>query len=172
MNIPQNIMPWACLPASLSMVLNIPFTQAIKELGHSGDALPYADGVTRKGFHIQECIDIALLHGFSVVEILAYFGSRPNASSVEQVPTLSLDAAIRRFKYYLSKCKLGILGGMVQLPDRSIINHAAAWDGEKIYDPRGISYTYEDAPRKNFLPQTLWMFLRLETNDETTFLAT
>ena len=62
MKIPTNIMPWACLPASLAMVLAIPFEQVIKEIGHYGDDLPYVDGVTRKGFHIQECIDVALLH--------------------------------------------------------------------------------------------------------------
>jgi hypothetical protein len=163
MNIPINIMPWACLPASLAMVLDLPFEQVIKELGHSGDERPYADGVTPKGFHMQECIDIALSRGYSVTEIIAYFGSRPSVNSTEQVPTLTLASAVERFNKYVKQCKLGIFSGFARHPDKSISNHACAWDGERIHDPRGLSYAFDEAPLKNFLPQTLWMFSRMES---------
>lgn len=172
MNIPTNIMPWACLPASLAMVLDMSFEEVIRELGHSGDEFPYPESkTTRKGFHIQECIDVAMMHGFSVTEILAYFGSRPNPESTEQAPTMPLEEAIKRFHYYIAKCQRGIFSGLVRHPDKSISNHAAAWDGQLIYDPRGLSYEFNDAPRKNFLPQTLWIFTKMEPQYENNFMA-
>ena len=60
---------WTCLPVSFAMVLDIPVQDIFNELGHNGSRILWPDlpePMCRRGFHIQELIEIALRHGFAV----------------------------------------------------------------------------------------------------------
>lgn len=155
-------LPWACMAASFSMALGMEIAVFYTEIGHVGDELPYADGRTRRGFHIQECIDVALKRGYAVTEIQAYYGSRPSPTSNEQIPTKPLNECIDRFEAYAATCKRGVITGELHKDNGVRVGHAVAWDGEKIYDPRGKVYTLHNAAKNDFMVASLWMLTRME----------
>ena len=45
----------------------------------------------------------------------------------------------------------GLLEGIVS------VGHMCAWDGLKVYDPRGYTYQIEDAPAYDFAPSRFWL---------------
>jgi len=60
---------WSCLPVSFAMALDIPVEALFKELGHDGSLIMWPDlpePACRRGFHIQEMIEIALRRGYAV----------------------------------------------------------------------------------------------------------
>jgi hypothetical protein len=150
------------MAASFQMVLGMTFADIVLELGHAGDDFPYADGTTRRGFHVQECIDLAFKRGYAVTEIQAYYGFRPSPTSNEQIPAQELSKCVERFVGYAKDCPLGVITGELKRHDGSRIGHAVAWDGNKIYDPRGKVYTLHKAEENDFFVCSLWMVRKME----------
>jgi hypothetical protein len=37
------------------------------------------------------------------------------------------------------------------------LGHAVAWDGQRIYDPRGYVYTYQERHSYKYEPDTFWL---------------
>jgi hypothetical protein len=149
---------WSCLPASFSMVCNVSFQYFIALLGHDGDARPYKDKSKRRGFHLQECIDIAWKLGFTCMPI-ELFPAMTYAVGAEVFPVRfgsDDNANLARFMHYLTTTKRGILEGL-RAVNGIKMGHAVAWDGELIYDPSGRSYSFENSLKNNFNPHTLWI---------------
>jgi hypothetical protein len=152
------------------MACNVPFKYFITLLGHDGDARPYKDKSKRRGFHIQECIDVVWKLGFNCTPI-ELFPAMTYEIGAEVFPVRfgeSDNANLARFMRYLQTNKRVVIEGL-----RSIngikIGHATAWDGSLIHDPSGRTYTFEDSLRNNFNPHTIWILTEVG-HDETRFL--
>jgi len=86
-----------------------------------------------RGSHIQEMIDYAWGMGYSVTEIQAIpmFGA---LGCTETYPMVGDDYEMRRIRTYIYHYV-----GVITTP-----THAVAWDGEMIYDPKGMMYPIEE----------------------------
>jgi hypothetical protein len=152
------------------MACDVPFTYFITLLGHDGDARPYKDKSKRRGFHLQECIDIAWKLGFTCTPI-ELFPAMTYAIGAEVFPVrfgTSDDANLARFMHYLTMTKRGVIEGL-RVINGIQAGHAVAWDGNLIYDPSGRSYTFEQRSTNNFNPHTLWILTEVG-HDEKRFL--
>jgi len=151
---------WSCLPASFSMACGISFHDFIDLLGHDGDSRPYKDKSKRRGFHFQECIEIAWKMGFSCTPIERYPALMHSYGDTEVCPIFfgnSDTDNLVRFVQYLSEAKRGIFEGLRTRNNGSYAGHAAAWDGKLVYDPSGTTYLFEESKNNNFNIHTLWI---------------
>lgn len=136
---------WSCLPTAFAMAVGIPVSDFLIKLGHDGSELKNPDmpePLCRAGFHIQECLYVALDLGikFTPFEMVTRQGISETRSWVkpwtDKVHRLMADHR-------------GVLLG------RGRKNmHAVAWDGERVYDPSiGIYFL----PSIHFAPNTFWL---------------
>lgn len=139
---------WSCTVTALSYLLKAEVESLIKEIGHDGSMIwrpEKKDPLSRRGFHIQELLDVALNHYYLLTEVtpLAHFDDDdPNV-----YPVFSSSFAEYRLKKYMSTFN-GLVAGMHSL-NRP---HMVAWVhdkalGDKILDPMdGKSYDLKDYP--------------------------
>ena len=163
---------WSCLPASFSMACNCPFTDFINFLGHDGDTRPYKDKSKRRGFHPQECIDVAWKLGFTCTPIERYPALVYSYNDTEILPIYfrgSDDGNMARFMLYLQSTQRGVIEGIRKRADGLNVGHAVAWDGSFIYDPSHRIYTLEDGMQNNFVANKLWILTEVGY-DKTNFL--
>jgi hypothetical protein len=148
--------PWSCLPASFAMALDISFEEMIKRLGHDGDSRPYEDKTKRRGWHFQECIDVAWDLSYCCTPIERYPALTYSTLACDFTPIYfgiaDVDNA-KRFQKYLSRASRGVLEGIRDANK----GHACAWDGSLVFDPSGRVYAFEDSLQNNFRPHTLWI---------------
>jgi hypothetical protein len=123
------------------MALNVPVSDFIAHIGHDGSQIIWPtleEPHRRRGFHVQECIDVAFRAGFAVTPIEV----TPRHAPAEPVPAFSIlrggseAAALERFADVVSHHR-GVLTGY---------SHAVAFDHGIICDPNGTTYHY----RPNF----------------------
>ncbi len=148
---------WSCMGYAFSMALGIPFAEFIRLVGHDGSDQLYANKLFRRGFHIQECIDVCSHLSVACTEIQAYYGITPYLGSTEVIEIQSIEKCLSRFKSYLNNTSIGVLSGMGKT-----FGHAVLWDHGMIYDTRGNKfYTFDDAHKNNFNPQSLWVLTKI-----------
>lgn len=145
----------SCLIASVAMVLDIDIKILNEMIGHDGSAvvLPLLpEPARRRGHHLQEIIDCALKSGYAVtpIEVLPY--STPDGKS-EYPIDFQIDNKERLFKYMRNS--RGILTGL-----GSRWRHAMAWDGKRVYDPRGYIYSLCDC---KIIIDCFWMFDKIKS---------
>jgi hypothetical protein len=124
---------WSCLPTAAAMVFGVFKWAVLEYIGHDGSEIKYADLKDpngRRGFHMQEIIDVATFYGFYVTPIEAIPCSTPGPESLTFEVDFKISPA-ERLDRYMSGTS-GIITGMV-----NGVGHAVAWDGAKCYDPRG-----------------------------------
>ena len=135
---------WSCLPTSFAIVLDIPVSEMIERIGHDGSQLAFPtlrEPECRRGFHIQECIDVALSLGVSVTPIEAF----PRHAPAVDVNPILIDfpgGNEDRFRRTIGTSK-GVLTG------RGLhTQHAVAYDHNLIFDPNWRPYLLgtEDDP--------------------------
>ncbi len=142
---------WSCLPTAFAIVLGEPVDNIIKQIGHDGSEIirpELGEPQCRKGFHIQECIKVALKYGIGVIHIDRYPSTIVNDTIVdaEYCYGNDLDLIIELMEKYDGV----LLGKSFNKP------HAVAWSYDKklIIDPKtGESYEY-----KHFYIETFLMF--------------
>ncbi len=145
---------WACLPQAISIALDIPFSMLIEKIGHDGSEFVYKDTKFRRGFHIQECLDVALSLDIAFVPIEHHYALTPDGLETYVIGTEEEQSS--RFQGYLQKTKRGFFEG-VSLDNRChTIGHAAAWVDGLIVDPRGTSYTFDARAANNFSINKFW----------------
>jgi hypothetical protein len=122
---------WSCLAAAFATVLDIEIEDVIREVGHDGseevcasDPEPY----NRRGFSIQEMIDLCLIRGVCVTHIERDPIWVNRYGNVHHIWT----SGDERFAKHLEG-RVGVLTGVMHEGD-----HAVAWDGHQIYCPKGI----------------------------------
>ncbi len=128
---------WCCAATAFAMVLGVDVQDVFKMTGHDGTRKLWPEvtdeRTNRGGHHIQELIDLSYNLGFMTVPIDAYpmFGHF-TPSVLRKPPLWSEEKCLKRLEIYL-KNNYGILWGTVGFN----MGHAVAWDGDKVYDPRG-----------------------------------
>ncbi len=124
-----------CLLYSAAMLLDERPETLAKEIGWSGREIwwPNLAGTRRhRTHHIQEMIDCCLRRGFGLMKIELLSTITPGIPSKPRM-IYNGEKALTRFLLAIENQK-GILVGETE----GGIMHACAWDGKKIYDPRGM----------------------------------
>jgi hypothetical protein len=136
-----------CLLTSAAMLLDTTEQELINEIGHDGSEVwwPKAKATDRKrNFHIQEIIDCCMKRGYGLMPIdlmpCSMQMSDPNARIL-----WDQSKAFGRFTNIVNGRPAILIGETL-----SHIPHACAWDGFKVFDPRGMiqeitDYTLREA---------------------------
>ena len=148
---------WSCLPMAFSKALNIPFEKMIEYIGHDGSASVYKNSKYRRGFHFQECIDVALKLKVACVPIEHHYALTPDGLETYQIGDNNTQS--KRFIEYLTNTEVGVLEGLALDKDQVPIGHAATWMNQHILDPRGLEYQYDVRHLHNFCVIRLWRFI-------------
>ncbi len=151
---------WSCLPTALAIILDEPLSSVIRAIGHDGSEIVWpnlSEPDNRRGFHVQEIIDITIQRDRSValIEVMPLVINNP------YLHLLDLEAALdqydlpkarvafemlkgrlhpcykntsRRLEEYMTK-----YDGIVMGTTRTGSYHAVAWDhlSNCYYDPGG-----------------------------------
>ena len=167
---------WTCIATSFAMVLGIPVSEFIQDLGHNGSSIiwpSHPEPNCRRGHHIQECIAVCVNRGYAVTPIELF-------PTILRPPLFVKTAALGPTEVELSKPVL--FGGepdfnwvrFVELIKNSegvltgygrTCHHAVANSYGRIYDPDGEQYEYsrEACEQRHFYTQCLWKVDRLIT---------
>lgn len=130
------ISAWSCLLESAAMAMNISPAELVKEIGHDGGAIIFPElpePGKRRGFHMQEIIDVAIKKGYAITPIEPLPASTPDGLKVYTV-----NFGVKRFQNHLDNGR-GIITGM-----RRKWRHAVYWDGKWVEDPAGKTYPIDD----------------------------
>jgi hypothetical protein len=138
------------------MVLNSNVEQILRLLEHDGSEIVWPDQpdpACRRGFHIQECIEL-----LRTIDLMA----TPYEAVPCQVPSFGVPAyrvffggteisALERFTSIIGSTR-GIITG------RCRFAHAVAYEYGRVFDPAGIIYDYspEACQLHNFLGLCAW----------------
>jgi len=138
----KNPNSWSCLLASAAMVLDQPLERLVQDLGHDGSKIMWpelTEPYRRKSFHIQEIVLLCLKYKHSCTCLETNPLSTPSEVSL---PIQAISPAIicERIRIHAKKNK-----GICITP-----THACAWDGFKIFDPKGLIYLWEDLKELQF----------------------
>lgn len=172
---------WECFPTAFAMLdlhedcgaigsLLLTPERVMKIIGHDGSAITHAglpEPLKRRGFHIQEIIDVALYIGYAMTEIQhsPQIVSVPLKSTMEQTTMIKPiqikegDDASRRFKRHIDTSQ-GILATRTKLK-----SHAWAYEDGTIYDPDGdhppMQFDEADLAKLQHTPVALWRVDRI-----------
>lgn len=121
---------WSCMPTAFSIVTGIPLPRIIAEVGHDGSAIIFpelSEPRCRRGFHPQELVSAILKLGYAATEIEAHprLGRYGDTEGIDVYP----DPEARMLEHLYNHS--GVIGGI----GRGSVPHAAAWDGNRVYDP-------------------------------------
>lgn len=141
MNLIKQTTKWNCGLASLAMLLDTTIDDLILEIGHDGGEIIWPYLVAPKcyrGFNTQEFIDICYTRNIVLMEIEAI---PHNLSENNSKPFRIWDSEREetRMESYMNG-QSGIIIGQIESGAR----HSCAWDGERVYDPRGHIYYFDD----------------------------
>lgn len=152
---------WQCLPTALAMLTHLTPEQVMGKIGHDGSEITHAglpEPLKRRGFHIQEIIDVAFSLGYAVTEIqygptiTPYVSGQPAAGSATRV--ITDDDARARFEHHIDASR-GLLA-----THSKVQGHVWAYQDGIVFDPDGIqspfSYSVEELNRLHAVPVALW----------------
>ena len=147
------IAAWSCLAESAAMALNMPYADLIKEIGHDGSEIIFPElpePGKRRGFHMQEIIDVAIKKGYAVTPIEPLPCSTPDGLKVYTV-----HFEIKRFQNHLENTR-GIITGM-----KRKWRHAVYWADSYILDPIGKVYNFDSL---NMNIDCFWLFSKIKSS--------
>lgn len=164
---------WSCLPTAFAIATNYPVDVIINQIGHDGSEIIFPERnepYNRRGFMIQEIMDILLWKDWAVVHIEAL---PMIINPFEDIASPSPEPAIKRFNHYL-KCVNGVLCGMMKGTNKW---HACAWNHyeQMMYDPNGFIYPKNKMESTDFyavvhinpLTFSRWPFININKVDST-----
>ena len=153
---------WSCLPTAFAIAFDTPAEVFIEHIGHDGSEIMWPqlkEPMRRRGFHVQECIDVATRAGFAVTP----FEMIPRHAPAYPVPAVSilfggsLDAAYVRFARIID-ASTGVITG-----HGCNTGHAVAYERGMILDPRGERYRFCACETHDFIPICAWTLSRKAT---------
>jgi hypothetical protein len=134
---------WQCLPTAFAMALDTPVADILKEVGHDGGKIAFRDlpePMRRRGFHVQELIDVCLARGYAVT-LIELFPAMVNAVNAPvSVIYSNMQAGVRFTKAIFST--RGVMEGRKARPGSEPRGHALAYDHGKVYDPDGGEFDF------------------------------
>lgn len=137
---------WSCLPTAFAMVLGKSLIELVHEIGHDGSEVIWPDSpdpYCRRGFHVQELINVLYHYGLTATP----FEACPCSISKGSVSPYSVPLDPKRLEYIMTETH-GVITGTT-LDGQP---HAVAWNGSKIFDPNGTKYGLE-----KFILETYWL---------------
>jgi len=126
-----------CLLYSAAMVLGEDPAVLLREIGHDGLDIWWSElyqPYCHRGHHIQEIIDCFVRRGFGLMPIQVYPTSKPRVADVEIKQIYQEDVAVGRFLAHIGNRPAILIGA----------SHSYAWDGEKVFDPNGVTREIAD----------------------------
>lgn len=130
---------WTCLPVAFAIVLDMPVADVLLAAGHDGSEIVFPglpEPVCRRGFHIQELIDVALARGFAVTPVELFPLLQPVEGSLLQHTIAYRNGNWRRFEETIAQSRGVITGAGFRC------GHAVAYDHGHLFDPDGLVYNY------------------------------
>lgn len=166
--------PWGCAVTAFAMAIDIPVQQLMREIGHDGSEKIFThlpEPMCRRGFHSQELIRAAWLHGFACTPFEMYpmlrcepfFGPRPERKLNEK-GGLPMEHSVLFGSSIVENQALFIAGVTVT---RGVMegqgcrcHHAVYYHHGQIWDPDGEQYEYspDACESRNFWGNRLWIF--------------
>jgi hypothetical protein len=147
---------WSCLPTAFAMALDIPVKEFLHRVGHDGSRIAFpteSEPACRRGFHVQECIDVAVRLGYGVTPIELFPRHAPSLT----VPPITITfgnelSNERRFARFIDAGR-GVITGLSRNH-----GHAVAYERGDIYDPAGHVYRYSlfTCESHGFIGNCLW----------------
>jgi len=149
---------WSCLPTSCATAVGASVRDFINHIGHDGSEVIWpelAEPSRRRGFHIQECIDILLRAGFAVtpIEVLPRLAPAFSVPSFTVLYQDSEEAAFSRFSDFVYRGR-GVITGYA-----STVGHAVAYDHGEIFDcrwPHSYRYHRKASEAFGFIGYCAW----------------
>ena len=151
---------WLCLPTAFAMVLDRSLDDLFLRLGHDGGEIIWPtlpEPLCRRGFHVQELINVCLSLGYAATRIELMPCATPDEfEHVREV--LPEDIAWARFTAAVRN-SCGVMEGQ-----GFRCGHAVAYDHGHIFDPDGGEYAYsrEACEQRHFFTRHLWRIDRIE----------
>ena len=127
---------WECMPYAFAMACDLKPDLLIDKIGHDGSEILYShleDPMGRRGFHAQECVLAAWYYGYRLV-------------FVEIQPILIRGAEDGVYEDHLEPIdlqKINYRRAVICGLTTSQTWHAAATDGETVFDPEGVKVPYD-----------------------------
>jgi hypothetical protein len=121
---------WSCLPTAFAIAIGCPVKNLIARLGHDGSDIQWpglVEPLCRRGYHVQELVQLLWKLGYTVTPIESY--SRMVPCHHQQQPLL-IDNTLT-FDHVVNSSR-GVLTGKTKF------GHAVAYDHGTICDPRGL----------------------------------
>lgn len=133
---------WTCGVVALAMLLDEDVDNLILEIGHNGGEKIWphlGPPECYKGFNTQEFVDVCYARGYALLGIegapVSWSGPEAKPKRI-WTPEQENDRMIR----YMDG-NSGIIIGNLETGAR----HACAWDGKKVYDPKGFIYDFDSS---------------------------
>ena len=154
---------WSCIATSFAMALDIPVAELIRRIGHDGSEIvsPAKEPAGRRGFHVQECVAVALTLGFAVtpIELFPVSEFEGGHEKVIAFPANATtpDGNWDRLRDHIESSR-GVLAGQ-----GSRTMHAVAYECGQLYDPDGPCYPYSQGAceQRHFCAKCLWRLDRI-----------
>lgn len=151
-----------CVPTSLAMVLDLPVSKVLEELGHDGSDIVSDEPEPNcfRSFHAQELIDVCQRYGQALVCLELHAIMMHGNTIVDHSEFLDKD----RINNYLNKYDAIMFGYLGNRGDNR--GHCVAWNHHEkvIYDPRG--YMYLNSPESDFTPLQVYILQRIESHGD------
>jgi len=109
---------YTCIPTAFAIIINEPVNKILEALGHDGSG-------EHKGFHVQEIISVIYPWGWAVTQF-------------DYVTRLHYDTYIQETVWELPLTRVGVIFG-----DFNGQAHAAAWDGQLVFNPNGSLHSLD-----------------------------
>ena len=140
------------------MALDISVADFFGLVGHDGSQIAFptlSDPMSRRGVHIQECINACLALDYSVTPVELFPVIRATPPCDKKIVVLFGDdesANWRRFEHTI-KTSAGVLEGAGRR-----CHHAVAFEHGTIFDPDGDRYSYSHPAciSRGFHPRRAW----------------
>lgn len=155
---------YSCGLVSMAMLLDETPEALALELGHNGGEMFWPNEKEPecfRGFSNQEFIDLCFDRNLALIEIIAepaIFNHRGQPKKIWEAEKIE-----QRISNYMAG-NAGMIIGVLESGAR----HAVAWDGQRVFDPIGFIYRFENSTpdyqdtAKEFYPIVLAEFLMLK----------
>ena len=127
---------WSCIASAFAMAIDIPTADFFGIVGHDGSQIVFPtlpDPMSRRGLHIQECINACLALGYTVTPVELFPVIRATPPRDEEIVVLfggDESANWQRFEHTIQN-SAGVLEGVGRQ-----CHHAVAYDHGTIFDSR------------------------------------
>lgn len=138
---------WSCIATAMAAVLDLDVTDVFRLVGHDGSQVMAAAG-ERRGFHVQEIVDVAWRLGCSVTRIDFF----PRSDGRPPWPIEFPGGNWPRFRRYVENSQ-----GVLLCRTASGKGHALVNDLGNIYDPSPgrAPFRYDELEQRELYPFSL-----------------